>query len=407
MLRYLLSLCVIATTAIPAAALDWPEFRGPTDQRHSQETGLPVEWSETENVTWKVAVPGQGWSSPAISSGKIWMTTALTDDRGASLRVIAFDEATGDLLIDSEVVRQSESQLLNLKNSHASPTPIVDGDRVYVHFGAAGTAAVSSEDGSVLWTRRFPYVSQHGNGGSPALHDDLLILNCDGYDQAFVIALDTATGETRWKTDRSGRFSQAYSTPLVIEVDGRAQVVSIGAFRTTAYDAESGDEIWWVRYADGFSNVPRPVYGNGRVFIDTGFNDPTLMAVRVDGEDDVTDSHVDWIGESSIPFTPSPLLVGEELYIVSDLGVVSCIDAATGEIHWRQRVLGNYSASPVLADGRIYIMSEEGVTTVFEPGLEFRQLASNPLDGVTLASMAVDDGAFFIRSHTHLYRIEL
>ena len=405
MARLILSLC-FALAGAPAGARDWPEFRGPTGQGHSTERGLPLEWGEDRNVAWKAPVSGRGWSSPVIADGKIWLTTAVTDGGGVSLRALAFDAASGAQILDVEVFRSGDSRLLNAKNSHASPTPIVDGPRVYVHFGASGTAALSTADGEILWTTRFPYVSQHGNGGSPALHDDLLIINCDGYDQAFVVALDTSTGRIRWKSDRRGRFSQAYSTPLVIGVDGRHQVISIGAFRATAYDAGTGEEIWHVRYEDGFSNVPRPVYGNGLVYIDTGFNDPTLMAVRVDGSGDVTDSHVAWIGTRSIPFTPSPVLVGTELYMVSDLGVITCVDAATGEVHWRERVLGNYSASPLYADGRIYFSSEEGVTTVIAPGTEFEALARNTIDGSMLASIAVYDGAFFIRSHSHLYRID-
>lgn len=404
MVRVILSLCFVLT-ATQAGAQNWPEFRGPTGQGHSTGGDLPLEWGEDRNVTWKVPVSGQGWSSPAIADGTIWLTTAVIDDAGVSLRAVAFDSGTGEETLNVEVFRQLDPRLLNLKNSHASPTPIVDEERVYVHFGAGGTAALSTE-GEVLWTTRFPYISQHGNGGSPALHEDLLIINCDGYDQAFVVALDTATGDVRWKRDRRRPFSQAYSTPLVIRVDERDQAISIGAFRATAYDAETGEEIWYVRYENGFSNVPRPVYGNGLVYIDTGFNQPTLMAVRVDGSGDVTDSHVEWIGTRSIPFTPSPILVGEELYIVSDLGVISCLDAATGDIHWQERVLGNYSASPLYADGRIYFSSEEGATTVIVPGTEFQSLATNTIDGWMLASIAVYDSAFFIRSHTHLYRID-
>ena len=387
-----------------AASQDWPEFRGPTGQGHSGETGLPVEWSESRNVAWKVPVPGRGWSSPVVADGRVWVTTSVADAEGASLRAMAFSVESGVTLVDIEVFRIAESGLLNPKNSQASPTPILDRDRIYVHFGADGTAALTTS-GAVLWTARFPYVSQHGNGGSPALHEDLLILNCDGYDRAFVVALDTATGEVRWKTDRRGPFSQAYSTPLVIRVGGRDQVISVGAFRATAYDPATGEEMWYVRYPDGFSNVPRPVYGNGLVYIDTGFNDPSLLAVRVDGRGDVTDTHVEWIGRRSIPFTPSPLLVGSELYLVSDLGVVSCLDAATGEVHWQRRILGNYSASPLYADGRIYILSEDGVATVFRPGTAYVELATNEIDGATLASIAVSNGSLFIRSLSHLYRI--
>jgi outer membrane protein assembly factor BamB len=198
---------------------------------------------------------------------------------------------------------------------------------------------------------------------------------------------------------------QAYSTPLAIRVADRDQIVSVGAFRAAAYDPDSGKEIWRVGYADGFSNVPRPVFAQGLVYIATGFQEPSLLAVRPDGTGDVTRSHVAWTLRRSAPHTPSPLAVGDELYVVSDLGIATCLDAATGRTHWRERLGGNYSASPVFADGRIYFLSEEGVATVIAPGKELRKLATNTLDGSTLASMAVSDRSIFIRTDTALYRL--
>ena len=386
-----------------AAASDWPAFRGPTGQGHSTEHGLPFEWGESRNVSWKTPVPGLGWSSPAVAGGRVWLTTAL-NDHGASLRALAYDVRTGEQVVDREVFRVRDAHLLNPKNSFASPTPIVDGDRVYVHFGADGTAALSLS-GETLWTTRLPYESQHGNGGSPVLYRDLLIFNCDGFDAAFVVALDTRTGKVRWKTARQRPWSQAYTTPVVIRVDDRDEVVSVGAFRTVAYDPLSGKEIWRVSYRDGFSNVPSPVYAHGLVFIATGFQQPSMLAVRANGTGDVTRTHLAWSLGRGAPLTPSPLVVGHELYVVSDTGVAQCIDAKTGEPRWQQRFGGNYSASPVFADGRIYFQSEEGVTTVIAPGPEFRKLATNTLDGGMLASMAVSDGSLFVRTDTHLYRI--
>jgi outer membrane protein assembly factor BamB len=181
--------------------------------------------------------------------------------------------------------------------------------------------------------------------------------------------------------------------------------LSVAAYRTAAYDPETGDELWQVRYADGFSNVPRPVYGHGLVYIATGFQVPSLLAVRADGSGDVTDTHVTWRVRRGAPLTPSPLLVGNELYLVSDLGVLTCLDATTGERHWQERIGGNYSASPVYADGRIYVQSEEGKTTVIAPGTEYHLLATNQLDEATLASMAVAHGSLFVRTSGHLYRI--
>jgi outer membrane protein assembly factor BamB len=238
------------------------------------------------------------------------------------------------------------------------------------------------------------------------LFQDLLIINCDGNgDEAYVVALDKNTGKIRWKTSRRQPWDQAYSTPLVIRVRDQDQVISIGAYRAAAYDPQTGKEIWRVSYGDGFSNVPRPVYGRGLVYIATGFQEPLLLAVRPDGTGDVTRTNVAWIVQRGAPLTPSPLLVGDELYFVSDIGIATCLDAATGKAHWQMRLGGNYSASPVFADGRIYFLSEEGVATVLAPGKEFRKLASNSLDGSTLGSIAVSAQSIFIRTDTYLYRI--
>ena len=398
-----IALALVLATAGLAAGDDWPQFRGPTGQGLSSERGLPLEWSETRNVVWKTPVPGLGWSSPVVAGGRVWVTTAVKD-RGGSLRALAFDVETGREVVNAEVFRTRNVDLLNPKNSRASPTPIVDGDRVYVHFGADGTAALSTS-GEMVWKTQFSYESQHGNGGSPVLYGDLLIFSCDGSDEAFVVALDTKTGKVRWKTYRHQPWDQAYSTPLVIRVGDRDEVVSVGAHRAAAYDPRSGKEIWRVDYADGFSNVPRPVYGQGLVYIATGFLQPALLAVQPDGAGDVTKTHIAWTLRRAAPLTPSPLLAGDELYVVNDQGIATCLDARTGEPRWQQRLGGNYSASPVLADGRIYFLSEGGMATVIAADKTFRKLATNQLDGATLASIAVSNGSLFIRSDRHLYRI--
>src|SRR6476620_7936497 len=223
MRRWLLALTLLRIITLSVSVLaveDWPQFRGPTGQGHSGERGVPTKWSETQNVQWKVPVPGRGWSSPVVVDGRVWLTTATATGREASLRLLSFDAASGRQTSDVEVFRLRNSTLLNPKNSLASPTPIVEGDRVYVHFGAEGTAAVSTT-GEIVWKTRVQYESQHGNGGSPVLYGDVLIFNCDGFDAAFVIALDKRTGKTRWRTARPEPWSQAYSTPLVIRVDDR------------------------------------------------------------------------------------------------------------------------------------------------------------------------------------------
>ena len=403
MRRNLAFLVLVVLSCAGVGAEDWPQFRGPTGQGHSSERGLPLDWSESRNVKWKASVPGRGWSSPVVAGGRVWLTTSVKGN-GASLRAVAYDVETGREAVNVEVFRLRSAELLNAKNSHASPTPIADGERVYVHFGAEGTAALTTS-GEIVWKTRLPYQSQHGNGGSPMLYGDLLILSCDGSDQAFVVALDKRTGKVRWKTWRRQPWDQAYSTPLLIRVGEQDQVVSVGAYRAAAYDPQTGKELWRVSYADGFSNVPRPVYGHGLVYIATGFQQPTLMAVRPDGSGDVTRTHVAWTLRRAAPLTPSPLIVGDEIYVVNDGGIASCLDARTGDTHWQQRLGGEYSASPLFADGRIYFLNEEGTATSIAPGKSFVRLATASIDGATLASIAVADGSLFIRSDTHLYRI--
>jgi outer membrane protein assembly factor BamB len=402
--RIALSL-LLALAALGSAlrADDWPQFRGPSGQGLAADAGVPLAWSESQNIVWKTPVPGRGWSSPVVAGGRVWLTTSV-NDKGASLRAMAFEVAGGKEAANVEVFRLRSAELANPKNSHASPTPIVEGDRVYVHFGAAGTAALSTS-GEVVWKAHFPYESQHGNGGSPVLYGDLLIFSCDGSNEAFVVALDKRTGKVRWKTSRRQPSDQAYSTPLMIRVGDRDQLVSVGAYRAAAYDPETGKEIWRVSYADGFSNVPRPVFGHGLVYIATGFQQPSLLAVRADGAGDVTKTHVAWTLKRGAPLTPSPLLVGDELFVVNDGGIATCLDAKSGATHWVQRLGGAFSASPVFADGRIYFLSEEGISTVLAPGKEFRKLAESSLDGAILASMAVAERSIFIRTMTHLYRV--
>jgi len=382
----------------------WPQFRGPDGQGHSSERGVPLEWSETRNIAWKTPVPGLGWSSPVVANGKVWITTAI-EQRGFSLRALAFDAATGKEVVNVEVARiPYDRREINPKNSWASPTPVIDGDRVYVHFGADGTAALSAT-GEIIWKNRFDYQSQHGAGGSPIVYGDLLIFSCDGSDVAYVIALDKNTGKQKWKTNRGYPADQAYTTPLIIRVGEKDQLISVGAFRARAYDPLTGKEIWRVRYDEGFSNVPRPVYAHGLVFITTGFQQPELLAVRPDGTGDVTRTHIAWSLKRGAPLTPSPLVVGDELYVVNDAGIATCIDARSGAIVWQQRLGGTYSASPVFADGRIYFLAEQGVTTVIVPGKDFRRLATNTLDGGLLASMAISSGAIYLRTDSHLYRV--
>jgi len=397
-------IAVVAGLAAPRvlSAADWPEFRGPSGQGYSADTGAPLSWSESENIAWKTPLPGRGWSSPVIAGNEVWLT--VSNERGRSLRAISLDAETGKLRHDVEVFRFERPPAIHEKNSYASPTPIIEGDRVYVHFGMLGTAALT-RGGKLLWkNQQLRYQHGHGPGGSPALAGDLLIINCDGTDVQYVVALDKNTGALRWQSDRpSARM--AFSTPLVIDAGDSRQVVSVGGDRAVSYDLETGEQLWWILF-HGFSGVPRPVFGHGLVYLTTGFYNPEVIAVRPDGRGDVTSSHIAWQSSRGAPLTPSPLLVGEELYFVSDRGIATCLDAKTGRQHWQGRFRGAFSASPVYADGRIYVLNESGETTVIAAGQEFKKLAQNQLGAKTLASIAVSGAALFLRTESQLYRIE-
>jgi hypothetical protein len=393
--------CLPAMMAVTALA-EWPQFRGPSGQGQSAAADVPVRWSETKNIAWKTAIPGEGWSSPVIGDGQIWLTAAA--ERGTSLRAIALDQETGRLLHNVEVFRVATPPSIHEKNTYASPTPILEADRVYLHFGTLGTAALN-RSGEIVWkTQQLRYAHGHGGGGSPALAGDVLVISCDGTDQQYVVALDKNTGEIRWKTARRGG-AMAYTTPLVIPRGEGRQVVSPGGNHAVSYDLETGEELWSVDY-DGFSGVPRPVFAHGLVYITTGFYNPVLMAIRPDGRGNVTKTHVAWQWSRGVPLTPSPLVVGGEIYMVSDNGIATCLDAKTGQELWRERLGGGFSASPVLAGGRVYFLNESGEATVIRAGREFERLAVNLLDGRTLASPALAGRAIYLRVDSELYRIE-
>jgi outer membrane protein assembly factor BamB len=392
-----------------ARAEDWPQFRGPTGEGRAAAENLPLEWGKDKNKVWQQDIPGLGWSSPVVVKGRVYLTTAVPAKGDFSLEALCLDAKNGALLWEKEVFRENgkTAPAIHGKNSHASPTPLVHDGRLYVHFGHMGTACLDLA-GKIIWrNNELKYNPVHGNGGSPIIVDDKLIFSCDGGDQAFVVALDSATGKQVWRTDRRNnpvkKFS--FSTPLLITVNGKKQVISPGSEAVMAYDPASGREIWRVRYR-GYSVIPRPVYGHGLLFISTSYDSPTLLAIRPDGAGDVTNSHIAWSTRQNAPHTPSVLLAGDELYMVSDDGVASCLDAKTGKVHWQERLGGAFSASPVYAAGRSYFQTEDGVGIVVKAGKQFELLARNPLDERTLASYAVAEDALFIRTAKCLYRFQ-
>lgn len=407
-----LAIFLFGSTAIDrSAAVDsWPQFRGVDGQGHALSIKAPLTWSETENIAWKTPLPGLGWSSPLVDERNVWLTAAL--DEGKSLHALGIDRTSGSIVQDIEVFRTDEPLHVNPKNSHASPTGVLEPGRLYVHFGAVGTACLDTATGNILWRNQDLKIDhKEGPGSSLMLHGQRIYVNCDGTDLQYVACLDKHTGNILWRSTRLGEHNpegdmcKAYSTPLVVRVGDKEQLVSVGADRTAAYDLHSGKEIWHVVYK-GFSNVPRPITANGLVYFCTGYMQPQLWALRPDGSGNVTDTHVVWREPRQVPANPSPVLVGDAIYFVGDKGVVSCLDALTGEMRFRERLGGNYSASPVSAAGRVYFFSEEGVSTVIAASNELEELAKNQLDGRIMATPAFVDGVIYLRTDTALYRIE-
>ena len=411
---FALSFGLVLAAAAAFAGDDWPQFRGPLGNGHSDATGLALTWSDTQNVKWKTAVPGEGWSSPVILGNQVWMQTAL--DNGKSLRAVCVDKTDGKLLHSTEIFYVEAPEEKHALNSHASPTPVLEAGRVYVFFGMYGAACLDTATGQVLWknsTLKHDH-DKNGPGSSPLLYGDLLILTCDGTEQQFLAALDKQTGELKWRTVRSNakelaaknfHLRKAYHTPEIIKVGGRDQLVSMGAFRVSGLEPLSGREIWAVD-VPGFSNVPRPVYGEGLLFVATGFMKPELWAIRPDGVGVVTKTHVAWKVSKQAPAKPSPILVNGRLYVISDGGILTCLDAKSGKEVWSERLEGEYSASPIYADGHLFFCSQFGVTTVVKPGDKLEKVATNTLPDGLMSSPAVSGKALFLRTKTHLYRIE-
>lgn len=408
--RCVITVGIFSMFATSLLYADWPQFRGPDGQGHTDATNVPVEWSAEKNVAWKQAIAGQGWSSPVVQGEQIFLTAAVPVEEKEgeySLRLMCLDAATGKFEWDEEVFAEGKnSPGIHSKNSHASPTPVIDGDRIYVHFGHQGTACYTT-DGKPVWkTQEIKYPPVHGAGCSPVLVGELLVFSADGASEEKVVALKKSTGEVAWQSIRDIKPPKAFAfcTPLAIEVHGKTQIVSPGAGMVGGYDPATGKELWRVEY-DGYSVIPRPIFGHGLVFVSTSYDSPKLLAIRPDGTGNVTSSHVAWQLDRGGPHSPSMVLVGDELYFVSDGGVAMCVDAKTGEKHWQKRLGGNFSASLLAGDGKIYFQSEEGEGIVVAASKEFQELARNAMKERTLASYAVIGSDFLIRTDKHLYRI--
>lgn len=427
----------LSLTNLCFAAVEWPQFRGPEGDGHALATGLPTEWSETDGIVWKAAIPGRGWSSPVIGDGLVWVTTAvehsvtqaerseiaknklagnpmvdqMTIVGSITLRAVAVSLETSKIVHNVHLFDVKDPQPVHSLNSYASPTPVLVDQRLICHFGTFGTACVNTTDGKVLWKADLPLDHSVGPGSSPIVFEDRVIIPCDGADVQFVAALDLLTGKPIWKTPRpamtgdKGDMHKAFSTPYLTVVNGQPQAVIVGAQWVVAYEPRTGQEIWKLNYGVGFSNVPRPVVGHGLIYICTGFMRPELLAIRETAQGEIGESDIVFRVKRQIPAQPSPVLVGQEIFLVSDQGIATCLDALTGEQLWQERVEGNYSSSPLAADGKVYFSNREGQTTVIRPGRTYDKLAVNKLDGQLMASPAAIDGRLLLRSESHLYLV--
>ena len=409
--------CVaVAWLAIPApanhavAATPWPEFRGGTGDGVSQEHNLPVEWSEARGVAWKTAIPGKAWSSPVIWDDLVWLSNATED--GTRLSAVAVARDNGRIVHNITVFEIAAPQFCHPFNSYASCTPAIERDRLYLHYGSAGTACLDTESGEILWTRQdLPCDHFRGPGSSPIIHGNLLIVALDGFDLQYVVALDKTTGKTMWRKDRNidygttdGDAKKAYPTATVIRSQGREQVIIPSAGATIAYDPTSGEELWRVRHG-GMNASARPLFAHGLVYINTAAGGMKFLAVRPDGIGDVTGTQIAWKSSQGTGSRSSQLLLGEKLFLISDAGTASVLDAVSGKALSQKRLSGEFSASPILADGRIYASNQGGDTFVLSAADPSTVLATNTLDDGCMASPAVFDAAIYLRTKTHLYRL--
>jgi outer membrane protein assembly factor BamB len=409
------SLLLLAVFTSSASAEDWPQFRGPTGDGHASDRDLPIRWDEQTHVAWKTPIPGKGHSSPVVWGKQLWLTTAHGGKRPGDalhLDAICIDTKTGRVIQQHRVFENVKAQNAHKMSSQASPTPVIEENRIYLHFGSYGTACLDTVSGKTLWTRRDLIIDhRHGPGSSPVLVNDLLVLQFDGMDRQFVIALDKKTGKTVWRRRRdiqynsdNGERKKAYCTPLLIQHEGKAQLVTTAARSAIAYDPTSGDTLWRVRFI-GDSATARPVLGGGVIYLTTSCKDAKMLAIHPGGRGDITETGVAWKLLKGVPQRPSPLYINGLLYGIHDNGVMTCRDPKTGDAIWQKRLGDNYAASPVYAAGRIYVISESGKTSVIAPGRKYQLLATNQLDTGCVASPAVADGAIFLRTSSHLYRI--
>tara|TARA_B000000441_G_C21739501_1_gene352530 strand:+ start:47 stop:1297 length:1251 start_codon:yes stop_codon:yes gene_type:complete len=409
----ILLLITVASCVVIEANEHWSQFRGHYGNGIIKSTSAPINWSENTNIDWKTPIHDRGWSSPVIWNDQIWMTTATKD--GNKMYAICVNKLSGKIEHDIHVFDVKSPQAITNENTYASPTPVVEEGRVYVHFGTYGTACISTKDGQILWKRRDLNCDHEigaGPASSPFIYNNFLIFNVDGRDVQYVIALNKETGETAWKTNRSVDFSdvqvnqrKAYGTPFIIPRGNTNQMVSIGAKGVYSYDPENGKELWKAEHR-GWSIAPRPVYGEGLVFTMIDRDRPEMWAINPNGSGDITETHIEWKETKRMPPRASPIIIKGLLFVVDRNGYISCIEAKTGKSIWQKRMKGRFSASPILANNLIYFFNEDTVCTIIKPTRELEIVAENKLsEDKLMATPAFDENSIYIRTEKKLTRI--
>lgn len=414
----LVALLTVAGTVLPAnGANAWPRFLGAKQNSTAEDADkLPVTWEAAKNIAWRTEIPGEGWSSPVVADGRVWMTTATED--GLSLRAVAVDFESGKLIHDIEVFRLEAAPVKHRRNSHASPTGLLSGGRFYVHYGTNGTAALDASTGQILWRQQSLKVDhQNGAGGSLTEYGDFLLVPCDGMDVQHEVALRKSDGGIAWDVERSAKpfletlapdRRKAYGTPFLMNSGGVPVSITTAATRLYALDPATGKERWFLNYGLGFSNVPLPATDGKTLVISTGFMKPEVWAIKLEGaQGDISESAVLWKQKTAAPDQTTPVIYKNMVFTVSSGGIASCLDLASGDILWRERIGSDYAATPLVANGLVYFFDCTGTTTVVKAQSAFEVVAKNVLEEGFMASPAVVGNVLVLRTKKALYRVQL
>ena len=398
---------------------NWTHFRGSNMDGHALVEKAPTQWSDTENVVWKVPVKGLGWSSPVVYGKQVWLTSAEED--GTKFYTFCFDLESGKLLDEKTIFTSEEPQRIHSTNSYATPTPCIEKGFVYVHYGSFGTACINTDNFEVVWKRDdMPCEHMQGPASSPILYKNMLIVHLEGTKDPYVVALDKNTGETIWKSVRPADiydplepvYRKSYQTPIVVNVNGKELLISNSAYMCFAHDVNTGEVVWTVTYGYD-STVSQPLFWNGLVFVNSGWifedNKPYFtrqFAIDPTGTGDVTETHVKWVYEDEVPQIPTPVIVDGLMYMVHDRGMVTCLDAMSGNVAWKEKLKGNFNASPIYAAGNIYFINVKGECTIVKPGKTFQKVAENSIGETVKAIPAFVGDKMVLRTQKHLFLIK-